>query len=80
MVEAPVPGIGVRRGGCFDEIVDPEALAAGVLDDGDALAAGILLGGGHAQVGDGFHVAADGTVSPALNVTFADFAMGNAHG
>ena len=27
MVEAPVPGIGARRGGCLDEIVDPEALA-----------------------------------------------------
>ena len=26
------------------------------LEDCEALAAGVLLGGGHAQVGDGFHV------------------------
>ena len=43
-----------RRG--LDEVVDVQALAAGVLEDGEAVAAGILAGGGHAQVGDGFHV------------------------
>ena len=40
----------------LDEIVDPEALAACVLEDGETLAVGVLPGGGHAQVGDGFHV------------------------
>ena len=38
------------------DLGNPEALAARVLKDGEALAAGVLLGGGHAQVGDGFHV------------------------
>ena len=62
-------GIGARRGGRLDEVVDPQALAARVLEDGEALTAGVLPGGGYAQVGDGFHGTVDGIMFPDLNLT-----------
>ena len=67
--EAPVLGMGARRGGRLHEVVNPEALAARVLEDGEALAADVLPGGGYARAGDGFHATIDGTVFPAFNLT-----------
>ena len=76
LVETPALGVGTRRRGSLDELVDSEALPPGVLEDGEALAAGILLAGGDAQVGDGFHRAVDEIMVPVLNLTCHD--TGNA--
>ena len=43
-----------RRGGRFDELVDPEAVLPGILVDGEALALHVLAGGGDSEIGDGF--------------------------
>ena len=54
---APAAFLGsLPGGGRLDEVVDPEVVLAGVLEDGEALAAHVLLRGRDPQVGDGSHV------------------------
>ncbi len=76
LVETPALDVGACRRGGLDELVDSEALAPGVLEDGGAPGAGILLAGGHVQVGDGFRRAVGATMVPVLNLTRRD--TGNA--
>ena len=59
------------RGGGLNKLVDPEAVPAGIFEDGEALALHVLAAGRNSEIGDGFHGSVYGKRFLALYLTLS---------